>query len=192
VALGALSERVVEVRAATLVTTTQATMRQAVARLDGHAGRVSRVAAVDLTTADHRLLEAGRRLDRAAGRVVHAATDRLDGSRRRLDPERLDRPLAGRQAELAAAARRLARTATTSTSALTAALDLLGARASALDPVTALARGWSITRTVDGALVRRAAGLAPGTQLRTTLADGTVDSTVDGAPATANPSEPRP
>ena len=192
VALGEMGERVVDVRAATLVTTTQATMGQAVARLDGHAGRVSRVAAVDLTTADHRLLESGRRLDRGAGRVVEAASDRLDRSRRLLEPERLDRPLAGRQAELAAAVRRLARTSTTSTSTLTATLDLLGARASALDPVTALSRGWSITRTADGALVRRAAGLAPGTQLRTTLADGTVDSTVDGAPATPNASEPRP
>jgi exodeoxyribonuclease VII large subunit len=179
VALGELGERRVEARTAALVTTTQAAVGQAVARLDAHAGRASRVAAVGLATADHRLLESGRRLDRGADRVVDAAAARLDRSRRLLAPERLERGLGSRQAELAAAARRLARTATTSTGALTAALDLLGARASALDPVTALARGWSITRTADGALVRRAGDLVPGAHLRTTLADGTVDSTVD-------------
>ena len=199
VALGERGERLVEARAEALVTTTQAAVRHAAARLDAHAGRVSRVAAVDLATADHRLLESGRRLDRGAGRIVDAAADRLDRSRRRLGPERLERTLGTRQAELATATRSLARTATTSTGALAAALDLLGARASALDPVTALSRGWSITRTAEGALVRRAADVAPGTHLRTTLADGTVDSTVDSTaerapdtPTAALPTAPEP
>lgn len=56
-------------------------------------------------------------------------------------------------------------------------LDALGATALAYDPAATLARGWSITRGPDGR-VARAADLAEGTPLTTTLADGTVTSVV--------------
>lgn len=56
------------------------------------------------------------------------------------------------------------------------------ARVRAHDPARALARGWSITRTADGRLVRDAASLGPGDEIVTTLADGRVRSTVDGRP----------
>jgi exodeoxyribonuclease VII large subunit len=48
-----------------------------------------------------------------------------------------------------------------------------------LDPARALARGWSITRTADGALVRHAASLHPGDRLVTTLVDGTAESRIE-------------
>jgi len=58
-----------------------------------------------------------------------------------------------------------------------------------------LERGYSLTLTPEGALVRRAADLAPDQQIVTRLADGTVRSTVTGtqsAPSPAVPSdEPR-
>jgi exodeoxyribonuclease VII large subunit len=58
-------------------------------------------------------------------------------------------------------------------------LDHLEARVRALDPVHALARGWSITRTGDGHLVRRPADVAAGDELVTTLAAGTLRSRVE-------------
>jgi exodeoxyribonuclease VII large subunit len=41
-----------------------------------------------------------------------------------------------------------------------------------------MARGWSITRTEAGSVVRRSTDVEPGDTLVTTLADGTVTSTV--------------
>jgi exodeoxyribonuclease VII large subunit len=57
-------------------------------------------------------------------------------------------------------------------------LDLLAARVEAADPTRLLARGWSLTRTADGRLVRSTADAVAGTALVTTLADGEVRSTV--------------
>jgi len=57
-------------------------------------------------------------------------------------------------------------------------LDLLEARLSAVDPAQALQRGYSITTTLDGHLVRSSADVAAGTELITRLATGTVASTV--------------
>ena len=50
----------------------------------------------------------------------------------------------------------------------------------ALDPARILARGWSITRLADGALVRSVTDTATGDTLVTHVAGGTVTSTVDG------------
>jgi exodeoxyribonuclease VII large subunit len=50
----------------------------------------------------------------------------------------------------------------------------------ALDPARTLARGWSITHDADGKLIRSVDDVAAGTELVTTVADGTVRSTVDG------------
>ena len=58
-------------------------------------------------------------------------------------------------------------------------LDAVAARLRLLDPVTTMARGWSITRTADGHTVRDATGLAPGTELVTLLARGEVRSRVE-------------
>jgi exodeoxyribonuclease VII large subunit len=48
----------------------------------------------------------------------------------------------------------------------------------ALDPARVLARGWSITRTVDGRLITHVGDVSAADELITTLADGTVSSTV--------------
>ena len=69
----------------------------------------------------------------------------------------------------------------TGTAALRRAESELSASAthvSALDPGRALARGWSITRTATGSVVRRSTDVGPGDTLVTTLADGSVTSTV--------------
>jgi exodeoxyribonuclease VII large subunit len=48
-----------------------------------------------------------------------------------------------------------------------------------LDPATVLAKGWSITRTSSGAIVRSISDVAQGDTLVTTLIDGQVTSTVE-------------
>jgi exodeoxyribonuclease VII large subunit len=58
------------------------------------------------------------------------------------------------------------------------------ARLSAYDPARTLARGWSITRTADGTLVRDPADAPPGTTLVTRTAGGELTSTTtDRAPS---------
>ncbi|HAQ23734.1 MAG TPA: exodeoxyribonuclease VII large subunit [Acidimicrobiaceae bacterium] len=57
-------------------------------------------------------------------------------------------------------------------------LDSAESHLRALDPARILARGWSITRQSDGALVRSVDGIVAGTTLLTTLVDGRVTSTV--------------
>lgn len=53
------------------------------------------------------------------------------------------------------------------------------ARVRSLDPARALARGWSITRTSDGRVVRTPTDVSAGDQLVTQLAGGEVRSTVE-------------
>ena len=57
-------------------------------------------------------------------------------------------------------------------------LRSIEARVRALDPERALARGWSITRTAAGRVVRHPDEVAVGDALVTLLAGGTVRSTV--------------
>ena len=54
--------------------------------------------------------------------------------------------------------------------------ELLAAQVAGADPARLLARGWSLTRTADGRLVRSVADAPPGTKLVTTVADGEIRS----------------
>lgn len=58
-------------------------------------------------------------------------------------------------------------------------LEMHRASVRLLDPATTLARGWTITRNKDGRVVRSVSDVAIGDTLVTTLADGTMTSTVD-------------
>ena len=58
-------------------------------------------------------------------------------------------------------------------------IDAVAARVRLLDPVHTLARGWSITRTSTGQIVRDAADVAPGDTITTTFATGTARSRVE-------------
>ncbi len=57
-------------------------------------------------------------------------------------------------------------------------LTALDARARIHDPALALSRGWSITRTADGAIVTDASSIDEGRTITTTLARGSIDSVV--------------
>lgn len=67
-------------------------------------------------------------------------------------------------------------------------LELLDARLSAVDPAQALDRGYSITTTRSGRLVRRPDQVPVGSEITTRLAGGTVRSTVTGS----SPTPPKP
>jgi exonuclease VII large subunit len=73
---------------------------------------------------------------------------------------------------------RIERSTSTGLRSAAARLDVLAARTDAVDPVRTLARGWSITRTTAGTVVRRATDVAVGDELVTTLAEGSVTTTV--------------
>ncbi len=57
-------------------------------------------------------------------------------------------------------------------------LDLVAARIATVDPRLVLERGWSITTTADGRLVRHVADIAAGDLVTTRLRDGRLTSTV--------------
>lgn len=68
-------------------------------------------------------------------------------------------------------------------SAAEQSLSVCEARSRLLDPVNTMARGWSITRTADGSTLRSTDQVNAGDTLVTTLADGTITSTVKGKDA---------
>jgi len=109
-------------------------------------------------------------LDRAEARVDRAARRAVVSSRRGLDrADQRHRDLAG---ELR---RRVPRALDRADQHLVQA----GARVSAYDPARTLARGWSITRTESGVLVRGPEDAPAGTRVRTTVAGGEVTSVVE-------------
>ena len=130
-----------------------------VRRETDHVERLARrasTAAAGATRAEH------ARIGHLADRLSRAAITRLDRNGTALDDQQRRLRNASRRA-LDEAERRL---------------DHLGGRTSAADPVRALARGWSITRDEEGTVVRSASDVSSGVTILTTLADGTIQSTV--------------
>ncbi len=111
------------------------------------------VAAVD--RGEERLAQRAQRVRTGAGRVIDRADVRLRSASAavRRAPQRLDPEVRH--------------------------LDAVAERVRLLDPVNTMARGWSITRTVDGRTVRAADELLPGDQIVTTFASGTATSRVE-------------
>jgi exodeoxyribonuclease VII large subunit len=125
-----------------------------------------------------------RRLSDTGARAGRAARHHLDRDARRIEEHwrrvGVAAPRATTNAErrLQDATRQLRGAARHSLELGTGRLDTLAARARAHDPAIALARGWSITRDAQGRVVRDAQGVAPGDELSTLLARGTVRSVV--------------
>lgn len=119
-----------------------------------------------------------RDLGRAAGRVLsdRAAECRLAAGRARTAAQRLV-ATARRQEEIQRDG--LVRGALKPVGRAAERLEAHGRLCEQLSPERTLARGFSVTRRADGGLVRRASDVAAGDELRTRLADGTVESTVD-------------
>jgi exodeoxyribonuclease VII large subunit len=165
-------------------TAAAASLVDAVAAIDA---RFERVAARLTALASHRLDAAQVRLAVAGGRLELAATAAADRHHatltaaarqlRHLTTGALDRGATSiDQAE--ATIRHLTERAVDRS---TAVLDQADVTLRALDPARVLARGWSITHTADGSLVRQPGDAPPGSTMVTTTAGGRLESTVTSA-----------
>lgn len=134
-------------------------------RLDGVADRSRRAALAGLDAAD-------RRLDGHQGRITGAARSHL------------------RSAEVlvAAAERRVVHRAPRALAEGERTLATVEARLRALDPERTLARGWSITRGPDGAVLRSPAEVRPGDRITTRTAGGELRSEVTEVAEANDPS----
>ena len=126
-----------------------------------------------------RCMRAARTATVRSGEHLERASGRLGGSARRHLRD-ADRQLAGTRGELA-------RRSTLALERANHGVDGRAARVAAHDPARILGRGWSITRTAAGGLVKRPDDAPPGTTLRTTTAGGELVSTVGGPAAGASP-----
>jgi len=148
----------------------QAQVEQAWAQIDRRANRALLDAGGSLATIAHGIR-------RATVSAVERSDDRLGHRRHRLRAA-TDRALercTDRVAVAGAALRRVPARLEPEVRHI----DAVAARVRLLDPVHTMARGWSITRTGKGAIVRDAAALAPGDTITTTFAAGTARSRVE-------------
>ncbi len=140
----------------------------------------TQVCDVVMNTLDHserRMIDSGGRAGRAALRHVDRDQQRVSHLLHRTKIA-VPRVSSTAETQLNAAASRVSRAATQWTALAHSQLDALAARAQVHDPAAALARGWSITRSASGTVVRSVSDLQAGEQIATQLADGTVISTV--------------
>ncbi len=138
------------------------------------------VAAVDDYTI--RVRSAADRLEHLARWHVAQAHHQLVGNGSRLAAASRRR-LAHGEMEISFAAERLARAPIHALRQAESTLQLHHSRLAALDPVPALARGWSITYRVDGdnrTLLRQSDDVVEGDILETVTSSGTVRSVVTG------------
>jgi exodeoxyribonuclease VII large subunit len=144
------------------------------------AWRAVTVAAADavLRASDGLAADTGR-LVRDANRAVAIASERLDVAERRVRAS-VGTVVRRADAEVERAVVRLTHASRSTLERAEGRLDVTASLVDASDPHRLLARGWSITHTADGVLVRSPASAPPGTMLVTTTADGAVESTVTG------------
>lgn len=151
-------------------------------RLTEAAADAGRAATTALRDADHRTAGSARRVRDLTVTQLERSRHRLSGhlaSARLLSRHRLDTAagLVGRHRD------ELARAAHERLATADHRLDQADLQRRLLDPAKVLARGWSITTTADGAVVRSVTDVAAGNTLATRLADGTITSTVTSTEA---------
>lgn len=133
---------------------------------------VDRVAAFDA-----RLRQISHRVASRARAACGLARHQLEGATGRLN-RRVPGALRHQEHLLRARGRRVAELARAATRDATLALEAAEARLRALDPHRVLERGYSITRTADGRVLRSVVGAVAGATIVTELVDGTLSSTV--------------
>jgi exodeoxyribonuclease VII large subunit len=147
-------------RAQAIAARCDTTLERLAGRVDEGKGRLARAAR-------HELDQAASTLALARGRAVHGVIVVTERNRATVDRQ----------------ARDLARIAR---HALASADERLGHRRAVLDaydPGRQLARGWSLTKTTEGRILRSVGDVAEGQRIITVLADGTLSSSVDTGPA---------
>jgi exodeoxyribonuclease VII large subunit len=137
-------------------------------------------AAAVLDHADTALVRTARHASRRTAAAVVVAGQHLDHRAERVRRE-AGRVLAAAGSAIVRDAGRARAAAGRATDGAGRRLEVLEARARALDPAVTLARGWSITRRADGGVVRSIDDVEPGDELRTTVADGELRSRVEAA-----------
>lgn len=139
---------------------------RAEARLKRRTSRVAQAGGLVLDRSDRHLTQLAKRTRTAAVRGLDRGSVRIDRSATAV-PVRAQR-------QIVAAGR---------------SIDGAAARVRAHDPELALAKGWTITTTASGELVRSVASLSPGVDLLTRVADGTIHSTVTRTTSVTSPKE---
>lgn len=125
--------------------------------------------------------ELERRLAHAAGARVSSARVRLERLTARLAQARPAAMVAARRARTEGVALRLDRAMALGLERGRTRIDALERELVISGPARVLARGYSITTTEDGRVVRRRGDAAPGATITTRVADGTFRSVVEGA-----------
>lgn len=146
----------VETRFATILDVASRDLESARSRLAERAHRVARRTHAAVERADERLATRVERLRLAPSQQLRQSDAGLDRG--------LERVLMRAPAALDVEQRRL---------------DTIEARVATLDPTNLLLRGWSITRTADGAVVCSVDQVTTGAVVTTRVADGTLTSRIE-------------
>ena len=125
-----------------------------------------------------RLVALTRRLDAGARAGVLHAERRLHRAAARLERHRPGVIQARREAALHALEDRLARAVRARLRTSFESLDALHRELHAVGPLQVLARGYSVTTTPDGRLIRTPSEVLPGQEIHTRLRSGTIRSSV--------------
>lgn len=126
---------------------------------------------------NHRVTTAGQRIGQAALTHLGRADLRLAAHRATLGQVAIE-AVATRSGHLDQLVNQISTEVAHELERATLELDRHEVRIKSLDPARALARGWSITHRPDGTLVRSPADVATGDNVVTTMAGGTITSTV--------------
>jgi exodeoxyribonuclease VII large subunit len=135
-----------------------------------------------LTAATNDLSDTAHRIARRTHAAVERADERLS---MRVEALRRSAPGAVARADrhIDDSSERVIARATTILERAGDRIDILAARAAAVDPAVQLARGWSITRRSDGTVVRSVDDVVDGDIVTTALADGILTSTISAPDA---------
>lgn len=148
-------------------------------RVEEAAARVAASARSRAALASHRLDESARRVRRDAPAALARERGHLDRAHVRVEELARRRVLdAGRTID--GCARRVTELGRRVVATATLRVDASERTVRALDPRRVLERGYSITRTADGAVLRRASDAVVGSELVTEVASGRVTSRVVG------------
>ena len=133
-----------------------------------------------------RVQELAQQIDDTAEQLARLVADHVAEQRRRLEAARSslrehrpDQVLRMRRQELGGLRERLLRGGAQRLDALRGQLEQAGNLLRVLGPQSTLARGYSITRTESGEIIRSVAQAPAGTPLRTQVADGEIRSRVE-------------
>ena len=139
---------------------------------------IEKIASDRVTAAERSLADRAHGVARRTHAAVERADERLATRRERLRGVPV-RCLDSASATIDAAAATVARRAPRLVEAHERALDAAAGRLTLLDPANLMRRGWSITRTAEGAIVRSADDAGPGDVITTQVADGSLTSRIE-------------